>query len=870
MNRNHFWKLLIILLVVVWSVAEFTPLTNRDLIQTFRARSVRRDETFNKIISRAQELQKTNSDRAYGNLLEAVGTNDLTQYFPQIASENQGDTDPTIFILNSIQRQAAGRVKLGIDLAGGTSFLVEMNTNALGRIETKTNALGGIETVTNTANIDVKGALSQAVEVLRKRVDSLGVAEPVIRPEGSDRIRIELPGASEADTQNARERIQKVAFLEFRLVHPESSTLIERGVTPPGYEILSSSRTEKDGKKRKVPYLVKKKAEMIGGIQRAGKDRDNIGRPQILFQLDAAHAALFGKITSENQGHFLAIVLDGVLQSAPVINSAILGGSGVIEGDYTEEEADSLISVLENPLQTPVKIIDTRTVDPTLGKDTIASGIKACVIGIIAVAGFMAIYYFLAGLIADVALIINVVILLGVMCSIGTTFTMPGIAGVVLTIGMAVDANVLIFERIREEKAKGKSLRGALQAGYDRAFGTIFDSHVTTLISSIILWKLGTGSVKGFGVTLTIGVAASLFTALVVTRLIFDFLIHKDIVKSIPMLHLIPATLKLDFMKLAAPAFVISWLLIAIGNGYGIYRGVAKHDVFGVEFVGGENITMNFDQQHKPGVDKIREVASKASGHEVQVAYQRDISSATDTLRITARQSAASDNQAGDVSSKIVSALTAAFPEANFNHPSVDSVGPAIGKEIQETAIIAALLAMFGILVYVAFRYEVTFAVGAVIAIIHDIFMTLGCYFLVGKELNATTVAAVLTIIGFSINDTIVIFDRIREDLKMGVRGSFRDIINQALNQTLSRTIITSGTVFLATLSLYIFGGGVINDFAFAFLVGIITGTYSSIYIASAWVLFWQNWRHKGARPQIGSAQVAVETTPVPQQKAGA
>ena len=235
-------------------------------------------------------------------------------------------------------------------------------------------------------------------------------------------------------------------------------------------------------------------------------------------------------------------MLDGELQTAPASNSPIEAGSGVIEGDYSDQEAFALANVLENPLKTPVHIIFTSAVDPTLGKDSIKSGIKASVIGIIAVAAFMAVYYFLAGLIADVALIINVIILLGVMCSVGTTLTLPGIAGVVLTIGMAVDANVLIFERIREESAKGKSLRGALQAGYDRAFGTIFDSHVTTLISSVILIFMGTGSVKGFGVALTIGVAASLFTALVVTRLIFDFLIFKNVIKSVPMLHLIRST----------------------------------------------------------------------------------------------------------------------------------------------------------------------------------------------------------------------------------------------------------------------------------------------------------------------------------------
>ncbi len=231
---------------------------------------------------------------------------------------------------------------------------------------------------------------------------------------------------------------------------------------------------------------------------------------------------------------------------------------------------------------------------------------------------------------------------------------------------------------------------------------------------------------------------------------------------------------------------------------------------------------------------------------------------AKDTLRVTVRNLGGESNslQGGNVSSNVVAQLKQQFPEANLKPTGTDHIGPTVGQEIQKTAILASLLAMFGILVYVAFRYEFSFAVGAVVAIIHDVLMTIGWYFLAGREFNATTVAAILTIIGFSINDTIVIFDRIREDLKLGVRGTFREVMNQALNQTLSRTIITSGTVFLATLSLYIFGGGAINDFAFTFLVGIITGTYSSIYIASALVLWW----HKGQRPHIGAAQLNAES----------
>jgi SecD/SecF fusion protein len=819
------------------------------LIQVFRENARAVDDNFVKIVQHAQDLSKTRPDREYANLVEAIGTNDITGYFPQFTKQSQ--VHPTTSILNAVQREAMGNIHLGIDLQGGTSFLVEMDTNNLVHVDIVTNKLGKAESVTNV--VDTSGALSQAVEVLRKRVDQFGVAEPVIQPEGNNRISIQLPGLSEAQMEDARKNISKVAYLQFFLVDPESAKHLKDGMSVAGYQVMAQERSLPNGTKAVERYLVKKNAEMQGGISSAWVSRDNFGRPQIEFRLDSAHSDQFYQITKANVGKQLAIVLDGELQTAPKINDALSGG-GVITGDYSEEEARTLVNVLQNPLQAPVHIIDSNEVDPTLGKDSIVSGYHAALYGILAVAGFMLIYYRIAGLVADIALILNIIILLGVMCSIDTTLTLPGIAGVVLTIGMAVDANVLIFERIREESSKGKSLRGAVEAGYDRAFGTIFDSHVTTLISSIILIFMGTGSVKGFGVSLTIGVAASLFTALVVTRLIFDFLISRNLIKKISMLHLIPATMKLDFMRWAKPAFAASWLLIIIGMSYGIFhRG---HDVFGVEFTGGEKMVLNVDPQHKPDVDEVNKTAKAVSGRDVLAGYQRNVATGKDTLQVTARTSTKGDDAA--VADKIFQALKTKFPDAQFGDKalSVSEEGPIVGEEIPQAAIIASILAMFGILIYVAFRYEFSFAVGAVVAIIHDVLMTLGWYFLAGRELNATTVAAVLTIIGFSINDTIVIFDRIREDLRLGVRGTFRELMNQALNQTLSRTIITSGTVFLATLSLFIFGGGEINDFAFTFLIGIITGTYSSIYIASALVLWW----HKGQRPKIGaSTQIVVE-----------
>ncbi len=829
MKRNSSWKWALVVFLVAWSLWELNPPTSRDLIAEFKDEATKSDASFNAIVKRAEALQKDDSANTYTSLKTAIGTNDIRPYFSFI--DTKAEKDPTAAILNRIQKSAAGKIKLGLDLQGGTSFLVGMDTNKLENSE------------------DRERVLSQAVEVLRKRVDKFGVAEPLIQPSGNDRILIQLPGLSEELKEEYKRKIETAAFLEFRLVHEKSNELLSQGITEPGYEILQMKSRGKDGQEGLIPYLVSKKtARGLTGknIKRAMVVRDPMSNaPGIDFELDSKGAELFGVVTTENIGRQLAIVLDGELYSAPVINGAILGGRGQITGQFNLKEALELADVLENPLEAPVKVLQERGVDPSLGKDSIRSGINAVVIATAAVAVFMLIYYLWAGLIANAALVLNIIILLGVMCSIGATLTLPGIAGIVLTIGMAIDANVLIFERMREELAAGKSLRGAVAAGYDKAFSTIFDSNVTTLISSVILIYMGTGPIQGFGVTLTIGVAVSMFTALVVTRLCFDFLLAKNILKKLPMMRLVPTDKKIDFLRWAKPAFAISWLLIIIGIGYGIHRG---DKVMGVDFKGGDVLTLQFDEKAKVPADQLRDVVGKLGIGDATIQYQKDLANGNESLRVAT---------AFETGAKVQDALESNFANAKFERIALDRVGPTVGQEILTSAVYAIILALFGILIYVAFRYEFSFAVAAVIAIIHDVLMTMGWFFLTDRELSATMVAAILTIIGFSINDTIVIFDRIREDLKLGVRGSLKDVMNHALNITLGRTIITSGTIFIATLVLYLFGGGVINDFAFTFLVGILTGCYSTIYIASAIVLWW----HKGERPKIAS-QVTVENTP--------
>jgi SecD/SecF fusion protein len=839
--KNPFFWLSAVIVVLLWSAYEAYPPTSRSLISQFQrdAENVQ-DPVFQAILKRAHQLEAERPGHSFENLLEAAGTNSLERYFPNI--EIPAGRDPNRVILNRVQRNSLGQLKLGLDLQGGMSFVVQMQTNQFKAADA------------------MERAMDQAVEILRRRVDRFGVAEPTIQRIGADRIEIQMPGLTQAETESVKETIQKAAHLEFRMVHPESERLLEEGLVPPGYEILEEvQRNPRTGVESTQRLLVKRGAEdgLTGAyIVRADAVPDPItGEPRISFEFNREGARIFADLTrryAPRQGpgglqfHRLAIVLDGVLYSAPRINEEIAGGRGQISGNFDIQEAFRLANALMNPLEAELKIVDQTQVAATLGADSIASGIRATIIGTALVVLFMLVYYLFAGAVANVALLLNIFILLGVLCAIDATLTLPGIAGIVLTAGMAVDANVLIYERMREELHAGKSLRGAVAAGYSKAFWTIFDSNLTTLISAIIMIYLGTGPVKGFGVTLAIGICVSMFTALVVTRLIFDLFLNRGWLKNLKMLSLIGQT-NIDFMRWAKPAFIASWAIIVIGIGYGFYRG---SDVMGIDFAGGDAVTFSYEKSVPVG--EIRNALEREGLNDAVVVPKSAPGGGLETVQVTV--------PFGE-GERVREILPAAFPDAGLQVIAAEGKGPAVGQEIQLSAIKSVVLALFGILVYVAFRYEFSFSIGAIVAIIHDVLITMAWFFLTGRQLSAPMVAAILTIVGFSINDTIVIFDRIREDLRLGIRGSFRDLLNLAVNQTLSRTIITSGTLLAATLALYIFGGSVINDFAFTFLVGILVGVYSTVYIASAVVYWW----HKGQRPVIGGPVPATTGAPQPQ-----
>ncbi|HNX53813.1 MAG TPA: protein translocase subunit SecF, partial [Pontiellaceae bacterium] len=517
-------------------------------------------------------------------------------------------------------------------------------------------------------------------------------------------------------------------------------------------------------------------------------------------------------------------------------------------GSFTVDECTRLVNVLRaGALPAPVTIVEERTVDPSLGKDSIDSGMRACIYGAIAVVVFMAGYYLLAGVIADLSLLMLMLMLpFGMWFSSGIlslfsagagasaglpVLTLPGIAGIVLTLGMAVDANVLIYERIREELALGKSVVSSISAGYDKAFATIFDSNLTTLVAAVIMFWQGSGSIRGFAVTLTAGILVSMLTALVFTRLLLDTLAAKTKLKTIKMFSFFPKT-KIDFMGKRYIAIGLSWAIIIISWIILFHKGEKN---FGVDFTGGTSITFAFDQ--KQPAEAVRAVLEKAGIKDAAIQYHGELgvaegAKANETLEV--KVSYENGNTAID-------AVKTAFAAQGYKDIANDSVGPQIGQELKRKGAMSMILALVGITIYIAFRFEFGFAIGAIVATVHDVLITIGLYCLFGRELNLTIVAALLTIIGFSVNDTIVVFDRIRENIKLlhGTKASYAEISNLSINQTLSRTVLTSLTVVLTVISLLIFGGGAIFDFALTLLIGFTVGTYSSIYVATPVALLW-------------------------------
>ncbi len=691
------------------------------------------------------------------------------------------------------------KVNLGLDLQGGMQLVLQVD----------------MEKVPAEAREDVT---DRVAEIVRNRIDEFGVLEPVISKQGKDQVVVQLPGVT--DRERAKEIVAKTAHLEFKIVS-DDARLIERAETgeiPKGYEYKES----KEGMGGEL--LLSKEASLTGEyLTNASVDFDQYGQAVVSLQFDKQGAGIFDEITFQNIGRQLAIVLDGKVHSAPVIRDRIPNGQAQISGNFTTEEASDLALVLRaGSLPAPVRIIEERTVGASLGQDSIESGIKAALVGILFVFLFMPLYYLLAGLVVDVGLIIYAVVMLGALCAFNATLTLPGIAGFILSIGMAVDANVLIFERIREEMQSGKTPRAAVSAGYHRAFSAILDSNVTTLVTSAILFIFGTGPVQGFAVTLSIGIIASMFSALLVTRAIFDWLLSRNPHLNLRMRQFIGVT-NIPFLKGRYFAYGFSVLTLVLGIAAFMMR---SGENYGVEFTGGTAVRIAFENEVE--ITKLRTVADQEGLRGAVIQTYGDPSQNQFIIKSIKQKTEDIENVARNVSGG-----------DSFQILQVEEIGPTVSADLGRKALWAVFWSLAGILAYLGWRFEWKFALAAVIAVIHDTVFTFGVYAFSGREISLPTVAAILTIMGYSVNDTIVTFDRVRDNLKTVKRATFQQIVELSINQTFARTILTSLTTVLATLALFLFGGSAINDFAFTLLVGFAVGIYSTIFVATSLVVDW-------------------------------
>ncbi|MBT8334272.1 MAG: protein translocase subunit SecD, partial [Deltaproteobacteria bacterium] len=543
---------------------------------------------------------------------------------------------------------------------------------------------------------------------------------------------------------------------------------------------------------------------------------------------------VFATITEKSVGRRMAIVLDGVVKSAPVIRERILGGSAQISGSFTHEEASDLAIVLRvGALPAPVDVIQNMTVGSSLGKDSIQKGLISGLFGALMVLGFMIIYYRLPGIIANLALTLNILFLFAGLAVLNATLTLPGIAGIVLSIGMAVDANVLIFERMREEHALGKSVRLSVDSGFGKALLTIVDSQVTTLITAMALFLFGTGPIKGFAVTLSLGIIFNLFTALFCSRLIFDTLTSRQALKKLRFLQFVkkPA---IDFMKVKKITFSLSGFLVLLGfiAFFQIARGSAN---LGVDFSGGS--LLQYQAQQTFSMAEVRDAFNRNGMEGINLQEVEN----ENRLIVKVKQSEA---VVANLSEQVNQILDKELAEKSFVLESQSEIGSSISAVLRNKAIQAILISLAGVIIYLAFRFDLSFGLAAAIATFHDVLVVLGICWLLNVEITLLIVTALLTLAGYSLNDSVVVFDRIRENMRKTEHYRLTSsIINSSVNQVISRTVVTSLTSAMVLLSLFLFGGSVIHDFSFALLAGVLVGTYSSIFIASPLLTFWK--RHK-------------------------
>lgn len=750
----------------------------------------------------------------------------------------------------------------GIEIVGGTAFIIEVEPN--------------VDDLTGEVTQLTPSAMDTAKTILERRLNESGVLDAPVSVQGN-RIEIQIPKIDPADAEALEKILTTTAKLTIHKRHPQSAQLAELVAageeTVPGYRAYPQEFKDENGVVLGERHVLVSRRPALTGKEVASAWPDRTSNTMVFIELTSTGAKqmeTFTRNLQANRDHIVCI-LDGKVINDAVLNAEVLSKNFTISGLDNLEECTELSKGLSNPMENDINVIDKRSISATLGEATVKQGINAGLAGLALTVVFVLLYYRFSGIIAIIGLGLNILILFGAMALFGASFTLPGIAGIILTIGVAVDANVLIYERMREELAAGKSVTSSIKAAYEKAFSAIFDANITTLLTALILFWKATGSVKGFAVTLTIGILGTLLAALLCTRVMFAWAQDSGALKNIKFMNLVPKTV-FDFLGKRKLAFTLSGVMIVGGL---VSLGIKGDSHLGIDFVGGsvtrfeipagQSVTQAQAEEiiksvktEKAASAQIEQPAtgnaflsiksSRADQGPIEAAVRASIPNFDEVKPLDPSETAILDKDGNAVPHWVVAASTS-------------EVSPTLGGEFLENAIWALSLGIFCVLIYITLRFEFSFALGAFLALIHDILITLGVLVLSGQEFSLIHVGAFLTIAGYSINDTIVVFDRLRENLKTK-SGDVRDVMNAAISTTLSRTIITSLTTFVSVLVLYVYGGASLKAFSFTIMIGVIVGTYSSIFIASPIVYIFSKARGINLRREVLDAELAPINNP--------
>jgi len=795
--------------------------------------------------------EKIQRKRNIGTAIVAAIT--ICSFFAIISPGNLGSV-----LSGKMKFGAASNLEGGIEIVGGTSVILEVKPN----VDPET---GDIIPITPEA-------MDSAKTILERRVNSTGSKDIPITIVGN-RLEIQIPKMSPEEADALISLLTTSAKLTIHSVHRKSDFLADKvasGEIEPGFIALPHTKTDKKTGDKVTENVLIKRREALSGKYVASSFVDSRDYSIVVIKLTGEGGDKMKEFTSTltKNVDLIATVLDGKVVNYATLNADTLGKDFIITGLDSKKEADELVKALSNPLENDIEVMEQRSVSASLGEATVKQGITAGIVGLTLTVVFILLYYRFAGIIALIGLLANIIILFGAMAAFGASFTLPGIAGIILTIGVAVDANVLIYERMREELALGKSVKAAIAAAYEKAFVAIFDANVTTLITAIILFWQASGSVKGFAVTLTIGILGTLLASLLCTRVLFLWASDLNILKKVSFMNLVPKKV-IDFLSMRKAAFTLSAILIVAGLAF---IGIKGKENLGIDFTGGS--------------------ITRFAVPEGQTVDQTELDQAINTLTLTQNHSLQIEQPQGSgqiiavkCSEADTDAITAKIREVvpNFNtkesyideqgkpqerfviQASPEKVSATMGGEFLRNAIYALVFGLIAVMIYITVRFEFSFAVGAFFALLHDVLICLGMLFIIGDELSLIHIGAFLTIAGYSINDTIVVFDRIRESLQTQ-RGDVKGVMNQAISATLSRTILTSVTTFVTVLVLFIFGGSALSAFSMTIMIGVVVGTYSSIFIASPIVYIFSKYKGINLRRELLDANLEAEVNPAKAQ----